>query len=282
MWLPYRRNHPPLEGARALLQVDRVPATVWVSYDYAPPYQDLSFQVPIQVATAPQEIGLYIEPAFDGQEHALRLSAQVEGYAPGEPVTLTSTDYWTQWSGASGAIQISLAAGTEPGSGYTTSASDQGTLAGETGARMGEGTTAGDTTSGSGEDTGSSVRTVSFGAAWLLGAGACGATFLGIAALVVILGASSRRRRREAARRPTGDDWSTGGLTADYYGEPNTEYGGGSDVGMGSAGWPESGAGIEGWDDPGAGGSGGWSDTSAGIEGWDEPGGGGSDSWGHA
>lgn len=172
LWLPYRRSRPEMEGAKAIVQVDRVPATVWVSYEYGAPYENLSFQYPIEVTQPSQEIGLYIEPPFEGAENRLRLTAQVEGYAPGEAVVLSSSEYWDLWD-AGGIMQVSLAAGTTP-------AADDARPGGRSGPEPGVSLTEG---------------TLYIAPSWLLGGGLSCLGALTAAAVVIVLLVRRRRRR---------------------------------------------------------------------------------------
>jgi len=93
-WRPYRRDLPPLNGSKALIHVNEVPTTLMVSMNYAPPYKELSFTYPLNITEKSQEIWLYIEPPFGGEENTISIVAVKEGFETSQPFTVNSTQYW--------------------------------------------------------------------------------------------------------------------------------------------------------------------------------------------
>jgi len=93
-WRPYRRDYPPPEGSKALITLSEAPATLMVSMNYAPPYNHLSFTYPLNITEKTQEIWLYIDPAFEGEENTLTLVAVKDGVEISRPTSINSSYYW--------------------------------------------------------------------------------------------------------------------------------------------------------------------------------------------
>jgi hypothetical protein len=108
LFRPYRRNTPPVPGSKARIQLNEAPATLLVSLDYAPPYEDLSFTYPLTVDNTTEEIYLFVEPPLEGGENTITIAAESEDYETEETFTMTSTEFWSTLEEGSYVANVSL------------------------------------------------------------------------------------------------------------------------------------------------------------------------------